>query len=81
MYKTGVTQKIITDSGIIQHLIANSDFIYDYYSNYLEYQTRFGKILLFYGKNNLLLPLDNNFLKLNYIWYTANHGFNFISTI
>ncbi len=37
IFETGVTRKIIVDSGTIQHLIANRELIRDYYDDYSEY--------------------------------------------
>ena len=81
MFETGVTRKIIADSGTTQHLIANRDLIRDYYDDYSEYQTGSGEVLPSYGKGTLLLPLDNGFLKLSNVWYAPDLGFNLISTI
>ncbi len=78
MFETGITQKIIVDLGITQHLIANCKLICDYYENYSKYQTRSGEILPSYEKN---MSLDNGFLKLSNVWYTLDLGFNLISTI
>ena len=81
MFETGVTRKIIADSGTTQHLIANRDLIRDYYDDYSEYQTGSGEVLPSYGKGTLLLPLDNGFLRLTNVWYAPDLGFNLISTI
>ena len=81
MFETGVTRKIIADSGTTQHLIANRELICDYYDDYSEYQTGSGDVLPSYGKGTLLLPLDNGFLKLTNVWYAPDLGFNLISTI
>lgn len=81
IFETGIIQKIIADSDMTQHFIANCDLICYYYDNYLEYQTRSGEILPSCGKSNLLWSLDNNFLKLINIWYTSDLGFNLINTI
>ena len=81
MFETGVTQKLIADSGTIQHLIANRNLIRDYYDDYSEYQTGSGEILPSYRKSTLLLPIDNGFLKLTNVWYAPDLGFNLISTI
>ena len=81
IFETGVTRKIIADSGTIHHLIANRKLIRDYYDNYSEYQTESEEFLPSYGKGTLLLPLDNSFLKLTNVWYTPDLGFNLISTI
>ena len=64
MFQTGVTRKIIVDSGITQHLIANCDLIRNYYDDYSEYQTKSGEMLLFHGKVTLHIPLDIGFLKV-----------------
>ena len=45
MFETGLTRKIIADSGTTQHLIANCELIRDYYDNYSEYQTGSGEVL------------------------------------
>ena len=81
IFDTGIIQKIIGDSGTTQYHIANCELIHDYYDNYFEYQTRSGKVLPFYGKGILLMPLDNSFLKVSNVWYTPNLGFNLISII
>lgn len=81
MFETSVTWKIIADLGIRQHVIANGDLIYDYYDNYSEYQTESKEVLLSYEKGTLLLPLDNDFLKLTNVWYALNLDFNLISII
>ena len=81
MFETGITQKIIVDSGTTQHLIANSDLIRNYYVDYSEYQIGSGEILPSYGKGTLLLSLDNGFLKLTNVWYAPDLSFNLISTI
>lgn len=36
IFKTGVTQKIIVDLDTTQHFIANCNFIYNFYDNYLS---------------------------------------------
>lgn len=81
MFETGVTWKIIADLSITQHFITDCNIIYNYYNNYLEYQTGSREILLSYRKNILLLPFDNSFSKLSNIWYTPDLGFNLISII
>lgn len=81
MFKTGVTQKFIADLSITQHVIANYKLIYSYYNNYSKYQTGLREVLPSYGKDSLLMPLNDGFLKLNNIWYTSDLGFNLISTI
>ncbi len=45
MFETGLTRKIIADSGTTQHLIANCELIRDYYNDYSEYQTRSEEVL------------------------------------
>lgn len=40
LFETGITQKIIVDSDNTQHLIANNNFISNYYDEYSKYQTR-----------------------------------------
>ena len=81
IFKTGVTRKIIADSGITQHLIANRDLIRDYYDDYSEYQTGSREVLPSYGKGTFLLLFDNSFLKLSNVWYAPDLSFNLISTI
>ncbi len=81
MFETGLTRKIIADSGTTQHLIANHELIRDYYEDYSKYQTGSGEVWPSFGKGALLLPLDNGFLKLANVWYTPNLDFNLISTI
>ena len=81
MFETGVTRKIIVDSGTTQHFIANHDLIRNYYDDYLEYQTGSREVLPSYGKVTLLLPLDNGFFRLTNVWYAPDLGFNLISTI
>lgn len=81
MFETCVTQKIIIDSGITQYLITIRNLIHDNYDNYIEYQTEFKKVLLFYGKDTLLLLLNNSFSKLSNIWYAPDVSFNLISII
>ncbi len=81
MFETGLTRKIIADSGISLHIIANRQFIRDYYDDYSEYQTGSGEVLPSYETGTLILPFDNSFLKLANVWYTPDLGFNLISTI
>ncbi len=45
MFETGLTRKIIADSGTTQHLIANRELIRDDYDDYSEYQTGSGEVL------------------------------------
>ncbi len=63
MFETGLTRKIITDSGTTQHFIANRELIRDYYDYYSKYQTGSREILPSYGNGTPILPLDNGFLK------------------
>ncbi len=81
MFETGLTRKIIADSSTTQHLIANRKLIRDYYNNYSEYQTGSREVLPSYGKDPLLLPLDNGFFKSANVLYSSDLGFNLISTI
>lgn len=81
MFETDITEKIIADSGIIQHLIANCDFICDNYDDYSDFQTGSGEVLLSYEKDNLLLPLNNSFLNLTNVWYASDRDFNLMSII
>ena len=81
IFRTGVIQKMITDSGSTQYLIVDRKLIRNYYNDYLEYQIELGEFLHSYGKNILLLPLDNGFYMLFNIWYASDLGFKFISTI
>ncbi len=81
MFETSVTRKIIADLGTTQYLITNRKLIRDYYDDYSKYQTGSGEVLPSYGKDTLLMPLDNGFLKLSDIWYVPDLGFNLISTI
>ena len=71
-------QKIITDSGTTQHLIANRGLICDYYDDYSEYQTGSGEVP---GKNTLHLPLANGSLMLLNVWFAPDLRYNHISTI
>ncbi len=81
MFETGLTRKSIANSDTKQHLIANRELIHDYYVDYSVYQTGSKEVLPSYGKGNLLLRLDNGFLKLANDWYAPDLGFNIISTI
>lgn len=81
MFETRVTWKIIADIDNTQHLIANCKLICDHYDDYWKYQTGSGEILPLYRKYSLLLPLDNNFLKLTIVWYAPKLDFNLINTI
>lgn len=56
IFETGITQKVIADLSTIQHFITNHNFIYDYYDNYLEYQTRSREVLLFMEKYSFITP-------------------------
>lgn len=64
IFETSISQKIIADSTFGQHIIANSNLICDYCDNYSGYQTSSEESLSFYKKGVLLLPVDNDFLKL-----------------
>lgn len=81
MFETGASQKIILDSGTIQHLITYCEYIQDNYDDFSEYLTGLRKVLPSYEKSTLLLPLDNDFFSLTNVWYTQDLGFNLISTI
>ena len=69
------------DFGTTLNFIASCQPIHDYYGNYLEYQTGSREALPKYEKNILLLPLNNEFLKLFNVWFLSDLDFNFISTI
>lgn len=64
MFETSVTIKSITNLYITQHFIINCKLIYNYYNNYLEYQTRSKEVLPYYSRDTFLFTIDNSFLKI-----------------